>query len=292
MSHQPSRRDLLKITAAAIAALILPKSLFATNPGKSFWFIHSDTGASWPVADPVQWSLENARQPILERASERLLTLTPSDGERIIRLVVRRCGLNLIELQPEYVVVQHWGQNGLADLRPFFKSHGLARQEIEIVVKDRKKETVTTQPGDGFLYGVPLAPDFPLDRFQKKWANRFKQEADDWQAAPKTSSGFAWDGLEDNRIPWAALKSAWRRAAPGACLNCDGATLLVNFGLRPVGMFNRSPNFVSVCSKCCRSFTDESVKDVGAWIVKNLDVEVRPDAEMIWGKRVKLKGME
>jgi len=43
MSHQPSRRDFLKTTAATIAALILPKSLFARNPDKSFWFIHADT---------------------------------------------------------------------------------------------------------------------------------------------------------------------------------------------------------------------------------------------------------
>jgi len=63
-------------------------------------------------------------------------------------------------------------------------------------------------------------------------------------------------------------------------------TLLVNFGLRQVGMFNRSPNFLSVCSKCCRSFKDESVKDVGQWIEGNLDAEVRPDAEMVWGRRV------
>jgi hypothetical protein len=32
---------------------------------------------------------------------------------------------------------------------------------------------------------------------------------------------------------------------------------------------------------------DETVKDVGAWIVANLEAEVHPDAEMRWGKRVK-----
>ena len=47
MSHQPSRRDILKITAAAIASLILPRNVFAGKPDKSFWFIHADTGASW-----------------------------------------------------------------------------------------------------------------------------------------------------------------------------------------------------------------------------------------------------
>jgi hypothetical protein len=105
MSHQPSRRDFLQSAVAALASFILPLGLRASGNKPSFWFIHSDTGDSWPVADPVQWSLENAREPILERASERLLTLTPSDGERILRLVTRRCKLNFLELLPEQVAV-------------------------------------------------------------------------------------------------------------------------------------------------------------------------------------------
>jgi hypothetical protein len=280
------RRDFLKTAVAAIASLILPRSLLAGKPDHSFFFIHADSCNSWPVTDPVLWSLEHARQPILERARDGLLKLTTDDGDRIVRLVTRRCRLNLIELHPEHVTVQHWGTHGLADLRPWFKAHRLARKHVEVVVKDRKRGTVITQSGDDFLYGVPLTPDFPLDLFQSKWGRRFKQEADDWQPAPG-SSGFAWDGVEDGSIPWIALKSAWRRSAPGVCLNCDTPTLLVNFGLRPVGMFNRSPNFVSVCGACRRSFKDESVKDMAGWMAINLDAEVRPDAEMIWGKRAK-----
>ena len=60
-----NRRDLLKTTAAAIAALILPRSLFARTPGHSFFFIHADSCNSWPISDPVQWSLQNAHQPCL-----------------------------------------------------------------------------------------------------------------------------------------------------------------------------------------------------------------------------------
>jgi len=45
--------------------------------------------------------------------------------------------------------------------------------------------------------------------------------------------------------------------------------------------------FVHVCGACQKSFRDESVKDVPGWIVTNLDPEVRPDAEMVWGRRVK-----
>jgi hypothetical protein len=279
------RRHFLQSTAAALAALILPRNLLARTPDH-FFFIHADSCNSWPVADPVAWSLENVREPILERAAEGLAKLTMSDGDRIVRLVVRRCRLNLLELRPDQVVVHQWGQLQ-ADLRPFFKTHRLARPEIEIVLRDRKKEITTTKPGDDFLFGDRIAPDFPLDLFQSKWANRFTKEADDRQAAPSTNSGFAWAETENNRIPWVALKSTWRRAAPGVCLNCDTPTILVNFGLRQVGMFNRCPYFVRICGTCRRSFRDETVKDVGEWMAANLDVDVQPRFEMVWGRKRK-----
>lgn len=282
----PSRRHFLQTAAAALASLIFPRSLFATKPSRYFWFIHSDTQDSWPVADPVVWSLENARQPVLVRATDGLLKLTVDDGDRIVRLVVRRCRLNLLELYPEQVVGHYWGPHR-ADLRPFFKQHGLARPQIEVVLRDRKRETVTTQTGDDFLFGDRLASDSPLDLFLSKWTSRFVQQPDDWQAAPGTWSGFAWEGVENNLIPWAALKCAWRRAAPMICLNCDQPSILVNFGLRPVGMFNRSPNFVSVCGACRRWFKDDTVKDVAEWMAANLDVEVRPAYEMVWDRRVR-----
>lgn len=281
------RRHFLKSTAAAITSLILPRSLFARTPDR-FFFIHADSCTFWPIADPVAWCLQNAHDPILERASTGLAKLTANDGERIVRLVVRRCRLNLLELHPDQVTVHHWGTHR-ADLRPFFKQYRLARPEIEVVVRDRKKEVATTQTGDSFLYGDRLAPDFPLDLFQKKWARRFEREADDWSAADGTSSGFAWDGVEDGRIPWAAMKSAWRRPASMVCMNCDTPTILTNFGLRPVGMFNRSPHFVSVCGACRRSFVDDSISDVSAWVEWSLDAEVRPGFEMVWGRRVKLE---
>ena len=90
-------------------------------------------------------------------------------------------------------------------------------------------------------------------------------------------------------IPWAALKSAWRRGGSGVCLNCSGDTLLVNFGLRQVGLFNRASCFEYVCGACRRSFKD-SVEDVGDWIVANLDEGLRPGHEMVWGRRVKREG--
>jgi hypothetical protein len=279
------RRNFLKTTAAAITAWMLPRSLFARNPDRIF-FIHTDTGNSWPVADPVQWSLENAHQPILERAAEGLRKLTPRDDTRIIRLVVRRCGLNLLELQHRKVVVHHWGQRH-ADIRPFFKTHGLARPQIVVQLRDRKKETTTTQPGDDFLFGDRFGPYFPLNLYRRKFASRSTNEPDDWSAAPGTWSGFAWAGVENNSIPWAALKCAWRRAAPFICQNCDTPTLLTNFGQPWTSMLNRTLRFVHVCRTCRRSFMDDGVKDVGQWIVANLDVDVQPEFEMVWGRRVK-----
>ncbi len=278
-----NRREFLQTTAAIAGSLLLPKAVFAT-PSSNFHFIHPDSCMSWPVADPVQWSLEHAHEPILARAAEGLSKLTVSDGDRIVRLVVRRCSLNLLEVHPGRVVVDHWGSHR-ADLKPFFKTHGLARPEIEVVLRDRKKETVTTLTGDSFLYGVPPASDFDLELFQSKWERRFEQQTDDGMAAPGTSSGFAWDGLPDGSIPWAAMKSAWRRSAPGVCQNCDGEMLLVNCGLRQVGMFNRCGFVEYDCGTCRRSFRDETV-DVRAWMAANLDVGVRPSDELIWGRRV------
>lgn len=280
---QPSRRTFLQTSATITGALLFPTSIFA-KPSSNFHFIHTDTLNHWPVADPVQWSLEHAHDPILARAAEGLGKLSSSDGDRIVRLVVRRCSLNLIELQPGRVVVDHWGSNR-ADLRPFFKTHGLARPEIEVVLRDRKKETVTTKSGDSFLYGVPIASDFDLDLFLSKWERRFVNESNDLEAAPRTSSGFAWNGIPDGSIPWAAMKSAWRRGGPGVCLNCEEETVLTNFGLRQVGMFNRSGFVEHVCGTCRRTFRDETVKDVGAWTIANLDEEVRPSDELIWGRK-------
>jgi hypothetical protein len=284
-----SRREFLRASAATLGSFLLPRCLRAGVDDKRPWFFHAIKGDSWPVADPVAWSLENALQPALGRASEGLRKLTSADGERVIRLVTRRCALNLIEIHPDRVDVHHWGCQGLADLRPFFRYHGLARRDVEVVVRDRKHEQSVTRSGDDYLYGEALAPDLPLGLFIARWRRRFDQESDDWSVVPGTWSGYGWSGVEDNRIPWAALKSAWRRTESIPCQNCDRPTLLTNFGYPFVGMFNRYPRFVHACARCRRSFLDLSVKDVRAWLMANLDAEVRPEFEMIWDRRVRLR---
>jgi hypothetical protein len=285
----PSRRTFLKTALAAAASLFLPRFVLARAKPTSFWFLHATTGDSWPVEDPVAWALANARQPILERASAGLLKLTPADDQRIIRLVVRRCKLNLLEIGPGRVVVHYWGQQGQADLHPFFKRHGLARNDVRVTLIDRKRETTTAQTGDDLLYGERPAEEFPLRVYLKKWRRRAIEEPDDWTAAPHTWSGFAWEGVEPNRIPWAALKCAWRLTAPMICPNCDEPTILTNFGLPQCGMFNREARFIHACGQCHRWFQDYSIDrfDVMTWMVSHLDAEVLPDSIMWMGKPVK-----
>jgi len=281
-----NRREFLQASAAIAGASFVPHSLFAA-PTPSFHFIQTTTLKSWPIANPVQWCLDHKHDPILERACDGLCNLSINEPDRIIRLVVRRCGLNLIQIQPNQVNVHHWPQQ-LADLRPFFKNHGLTSPKVKVTLLDRKKEIATHKTGDEFLYGLPIAQDFPIELFVTKWSNRFQREADDHQAAPMTNSGFAFDELEDGQIPWSALKSTWQRSQPDSCLNCTGETILVNFGFRQVGVFNRSPNFVSICPQCRRSFVDDSIKDVAEWMAANLKTDFCPVGEVVWGKRVGL----
>lgn len=278
-TYNPSRRNFLTATAAVLGSFILPRRLFAKTPDHPFWFLHVDTLNSWPVADPVKWVLENAREPILERASEGLRKLDADQGDRIIRLVVRRCRLNLLEVRPEQVVVHHWILQ-CADLRPFFKDHGLALPQVEILVRERKKEGVTTQRGDDFLYGVRIWDQFSPDLLQSKWQARNVNQPDDWTAVPGTETRFAWEGVRDYKIPWAVLKSAWRHAPTKTCQNCDTTTVLTNFGKVRCGFLSTAPSFYHTCLKCHRSFKDETVEDVKGWMAANLDSKFMPDYEM------------
>ncbi len=283
----PNRRDFLQATAAAIAPTILPRAAWGGVESGSPWFLHIESGDSWAVDDPVSWCLENARRPVLGRATEGLLRLTPADGERVIRLVTRRCGLNLIELHDRHVLVHHWGRKGQADLRPFFKAHGIARKDVEVVVRDRKREVITTSTGEDFRFGDRVSAALLGDTYPAKWRRRFEVEPDDWTAAPGSRSGYAWDGVEPGCIPWAALKSVWQRGMAVPCPNCDLPTVLVNFGLPWVGMFQRHPRYIHVCQECRRSFDDDSVSDVSKWMMENLDAEVWPAFELIWDRPVR-----
>lgn len=287
--ESPTRREFLQTAAVAVGSLFLPRGLRA-NEDQRFWFLQTETGESWPVADPVSWCLENVHHPILERAKAGLLNLTEADKDRIIRLVTRRCRLNLIEILPGRAVVHHWGQQGQGDLRQFFKTQGLARKNVEVVVIDRKMETSIVQSCDDFHFGERLPHDWPTEIYLSKWDYRTEQETDDGTASPQSWSGYAWDGVESGRIPWTAMKSAWKRRA-STCLNCDQPTILTNFGQPWVGMFHRKRIVGHVCLKCRRSF-EESVPDVEGWMTSNLNAEVLPEFIMMWNHRAKWGGVD
>src|SRR5262245_45238414 len=283
----PTRRTFLQTALAAAASLLLPRTVRAGgNPG-SFWFLHAPTGESWAVGDPVAWSLENAGQPVLERARERLLTLDAADPRRVIRLVVGRCPLNLIEVQPQRVVIHHWGQQGQADLRPFFKKHGLARKVVQVALIDRKRETTTVQAGADLRYGERLAEGFPLRVYLEKWRRRATEEPDDWTPAPCSGSNYCWEGVEQGFAPWAVLKSAWRHESAPPCPNCDRPTLLIAFGYFACGLYKRGSTVVRLCPLCRSWFEDRSPWDGSEWLLANLDEPLLPKADLMFGHPVK-----
>jgi hypothetical protein len=283
----PTRRTFLQTTLAAAASVFLPRGVRAERRSGSFWFLHTPTGESWAVDDPVAWSLENAHQPILERARERLVMLDGTDPQRVIRVVVRRCGLNLLELRPGRVVVHHWGEQGQGDLRTFFKRHGLATKGVHVALIDRKRETTTVQAGDTFLYGERLAENFPLRVYLEKWRRRATEEPGDWTPAPCSGSNYCWEGVEQHRIPWRILKSAWRHEDAPPCQNCDRATLLTAFGYFACGFYKRGPQLVRVCPLCRSQFVDHSPWDGPAWMLANLDGPLLPSADLMFGRPVK-----
>lgn len=277
-----NRREFLQATATFAGTNLAPFKLFATP---SFHFIQTTTLNSWPITNPAQWCLDHKHDPILKRALDGLCSLSLNDEDRIIRLVVRRCGLNLIDIRTNQVIVHHWSQQ-IADLRPFFQANQLTSPDVHVTLLERKKEVATNKSGDDFQYGQPIAKDFPIELFVSKWNNRFQQEQDDHLAAPMTSSGLAGDGLELGQIPWDALKSAWQRSQSRSCLNCFVESILGNHSCFHEGLFNRSPNFVSVCPHCRRSLVNQSITNVAGGMAANLKTDFCPVGEVFWGKRV------
>lgn len=276
-----TRRGFIRAIAGTGAALVLPEpaSAAVNTPEPEAWFLHCETGSYWRVDDPVAWSLRNARHPLLARASERLLAHAPPDRERIIRLVVRRCELNLIELSGDGVRVHYWGRQGRGDLRPFLKDRRLARGDVWIELRDRKRERIERVRGDRFLFGDTRddAPfHWPLDLYLSKWRRRNRTEADDWTAAPVSASGFAWEGLDDDRIPWAVLKSVWRKGDGPNCPNCDVPAIWTAFGYVRSGFLSRSARFTPACGGCRRWFDDHPAAEVEAWMIANIDPPLLP----------------
>lgn len=240
---------------------------------REFWLIQSATGQAWQVTNPASWCLHNAHEPILAPARDRLVILTCDDADRIIRLVVRRCGLNLVEIVVPRVIVHFWGQGRQADVRPLFKRLGLARQGIEVLSIDRKRELVIVRSGSDFLYGDDPPRDFPWTLHEGKWHDRWADQADDGTAAPGSVTNFFWEGVERGRIPWTILKRLWTREEPAICPNCD-LPLIVR-GLWFV--WSKSDLILRCCFRCHKNFDDRS-EFVLRWIVRHLEPDLWPSS--------------
>ncbi len=240
-----------------------------------YFFIHGPTGSTWEVSDPVRWALDHRDEAILAPARDRLLTLTTADGDRILRLVVRRCRLTLVELRGERVLVHFWGPESQADLRPFFKLHGLARPGVEVVMLWRKREWVWSKRGDDFLFGEPHA-GFPWEAYRQEWDRRHEQD-EDWSPAPEALTNFGWPGVEPPLIPWAVLKWLWVHERTQPCPNCDTPTLTVRLWHRRrpwVGGLNSY--LTRGCFECRRLFKQDYPGDVLEWVLGNLDRRLWP----------------
>ena len=234
------------------------------------WFV-TPTGGGWRVDQPAQWCLAHAQEPFLAPARDRLLVLSPDDADRIIRLVVRRCRLNLLELLPERVVVHYWGQQGQADLRPFFKRHSLTRPEVGVFLMDRKREVAYVCPGTTFLYGEEVVTGFPWEAHLRQWQQRLVSEPDDWSGAPGSVTNFRWAGIEEGLIPWAVLKHAWTRERPPLCQNCDVDLFLFRIWF----VWSKLDSLTRACFRCHREFRDDSLH-VLSWMVQHLDSALWP----------------
>ncbi len=242
-----------------------------------YFFLHAESGESWPVTEPVSWLLAHADEPVLGRARERLLTLGPEDGDRVVRLVTRRCGLALVHVVREaHVVVHYW--SAMPDLRPIFRQHRLARPGVRAMLWNRKNDVVTVfESAEAFMFGGPVEATFPWWQFEEKWRRRHILEADDWQVAPHTLGTLCWEQASTERtIPWTVLKSLWQHDQAPACPNCDTPLLALRFlWVLPI-MFSGIRKITRGCFRCHREF-EEWVDDFWAWLVTHLDPDLLPD---------------
>ena len=232
-------------------------------------FLHVPTGDLFPVRDPVAWCPENARTPLLAAARERLLQCVGrTDRDRILNVVLRRCGLNLIELRCGRVTVSYWTQ--LADLHQLLKSRGLLRHDVQVALVRRKTGQITVTSTDPYLRGGAVAPAFPFAVYRERWERRHEHEPNDATAAPASLSSYSWPGVAEKQIPWAVLTAVWR-SDDVLCPNCDVPLVLYRFDWRRSGLFNTHAAAWRACEQCRRSFEEPlGYGDPWDWLVARL----------------------
>lgn len=228
----------------------------------------------WAVVDPISWCLANAHQPLLAPARHRLLTLDArTDQERIANVVLRRCGLNLVDIwSPDRVVIHYW--TALADPRPLFKEQRLARPEVQVAHLRHKTGAVLLQPGDHFLFGETPWPGFRWAQYREKWDRRAQEEADDWM--PANRSTYSWERMSERWIPWAVLKAIWRQEDAPLCPNCDVLLILIAFRLARHLLSANDAYLDRACFSCRRCFRYWSWGDLWPWLVQHLEPALLP----------------
>ena len=251
---------------------------FRDNPCRVFWFLDARSGELWPVDDPVRWCLANDHL-LFARAKDRLLTLTGDEQDRIIRVVVRRCGLHWIAFGAGALVVHFWST--LADLKPFCRRFDLARPDVRVALVERKHEVVTITTGAEFLYGTALADTFPVERYRQKWLRRYCVEADDGQSASHSPTNYLWKGCEPGLVPWRALKSLGETRhllfAGTAAAHGRSAVRVV-----PGLLVQGTPRIIHGCCACRRYIVDSTQIDLTTWLWKHLDPQHRPTHHRAW----------
>ena len=121
-----------------------------------------------------------------------------------------------------------------------------------------------------------MTEEFPVGIYLAKWRRRAIEEPDGWTPAPCSGSNYCWEGVEQRRIPWRVLKSAWRHENAPLCQNCDQPTLLTAFGYFACGFYKRGPIVVRICPLCSSRFEDDSPWDGPEWMRANLDEPLLP----------------
>src|SRR5262249_27249797 len=132
------------------------------------------------IVDPHAWLLAHRDDPLLAAARERLVA-SPDDADRCVRVVLRRCGLVLINVVTEKrIVVRHWGKV-VPDLRAWAKEHGWNRPRIEVVFVNEKNGRVVVHPDgeDVLLHGGRVGGGFPWAEYMVWYELRSVEESDD-----------------------------------------------------------------------------------------------------------------
>lgn len=279
MNHSPficSRRDFLRSSIGACAPDLYRVKLKCPADHS---ILDPVTGHFWQVKDPVEWSFQNVDKAVLARARNGLRSLLPTDSDRIQRLLVRRCGINLIRINTRSIEVQYWGNLGLADLRPFVKHRRLGSRHIKVVLIDRKREQVRIRKGADFLYGSPIQDPSVVPVYIRMWDQRHRIESGDWGCAPCSNTAFGWRDAKSNGMPWMVLKGLWRQTTPEKCPNCDLRMICSKIDSKRCGISFRPRRAVTfMCSSCCRVH-DFPIDDT--WFIGNLDMNLWPEDERL-----------